>query len=71
MRGITDATTALVSSAVSVLLVVTITLLVMRRYLPILGQPLWRLYQRALRWCLVTPVRVVRALIRAATAHHR
>jgi hypothetical protein len=71
MQGIADAMAALFSSAVSLLIVVTITLLVMRRYMPFLGQPLWRLYQRALQWCIVMPVRVIRALIRAATAHHR
>lgn len=71
MRGLGDALAGLLSSVVSTLVVVTVMLLVLRRYLPFLGRPLWRSYQRGLRWCAVAPWRVLRALVRAATAHHR
>lgn len=71
MSSIADAAAGFLWSVASLLLIPAAVLFVMRRYMPFVGQPLWQLYQRMLVWCVVAPFRVVRALIRAATAHHK
>jgi hypothetical protein len=67
MQSVADAAAALAWSIAYVLLIPTAMLLVLRRFMPFLGNPLWQMYQRLLLWCLVTPFRLVRALVREAT----
>jgi hypothetical protein len=71
MQVIADAVAALAWGIVSVLFVPTVLLLVLRRFMPFLGNPLWQMYQRALLWCFVTPFRLVRVLAQEATRRRR
>lgn len=71
MQALGDSIAALVSSVLTLLIVTTLMLMVTRRFMPFIGQPLWQLYQRGLWWCVVAPFRLLRVLIRAATDHRR
>jgi hypothetical protein len=71
MNSIADTAAVLFWNVVWLLFIPAAVLFVLRRYLPFVGQPLWQLYQRLLVWCVVAPFRMIRALIRAATAHHK
>ncbi|MBL7262093.1 hypothetical protein [Paractinoplanes lichenicola] len=66
MQALGDALTSLILSVVSALLVPTVLLLILRRLMPVLGDPLWRAYCRLLTWLVVQPVRLIRLLIREA-----
>jgi hypothetical protein len=71
MDSIADAAAALFWNLVLLLLIPTAVLFILRRYMPFVGQPLWQMYQRLLFWCVAAPFRLIRALVRAATAHHK
>jgi hypothetical protein len=71
MNSIADTAAALFWNVVWLLLIPAAVLILLRRYLPSIGQPLWRMYQRLVLWCVVAPFRMIRALVRAATKHHK
>jgi hypothetical protein len=71
VQSLSDGAAGLVFSVFSVLLMPTIVLLVLKRYVPILGNPLWRMYTRLLSWLVVAPVRLVRVLFREAIGRRR
>jgi hypothetical protein len=71
LQAITNAASSLVWSVVSVLAVPTILLLLFRKFVPVLGDAVWRGYCRLLVWLVVTPVRLVRLLVREATGRRR
>lgn len=54
-------------SLVSVLAPPTILLLVLRQFLPALGDPLWRGWCQLLAWLVIGPIRLIRLLFREAT----
>jgi len=66
LQSIVDGMTGLVCSIASVLLLPTIALLLFRRFVPVLGDTVWRGYCQLLTWCVVAPVRLVRLLCREA-----
>ena len=67
-QSIADSVTGLLCSVASVLLVPTIVLLLFRRFVPVLGDAVWRGYCQLLIWCVVAPVRLVRFLYRQAVS---
>jgi hypothetical protein len=71
VQSILDAMSGLVWSAVSMLVVPTILLLLFKKFVPVLGDALWRGYCRLLVWLVVAPVRLIRLLIREATGRRR
>jgi hypothetical protein len=56
-------------TVVSVLGPPTVVLLLLRRFVPALGNPLWRVWCRLLTWLIVGPIRLVRLLVREAIGH--
>ena len=64
LQSIVDGVTGLVCAVASTLLVPTILLLLMRRFVPVVGESLWRGYCQLLTWLVVAPVRLVRVLYR-------
>jgi hypothetical protein len=69
--SIANAAAALFWNVVYLLIIPTAALFVLRRYMPFVGQPLWQMYQRLLIWCVAAPFRAIRALVQAATTHHK
>lgn len=65
-QSFADAIGNLVTSVFLLLAGPTIILLLLRRYLPMLGDPLWRAYCQLLTLLVVAPIRLVRLLIREA-----
>jgi hypothetical protein len=66
LQFITDAISTLALSVASVLAGPTIMLLLLKHFVPTIGNPLWQWYCQALVWCVAAPVRLVRVLIREA-----
>jgi len=72
LQSIADAAWGLVFSVASVLVGPTIALLLLKRFVPAIGNPLWRAYRQLLVWLLVAPVKLIRLLVREATGRrHR
>jgi hypothetical protein len=53
----------LVVSIVMFLAGPTIIMLLLKRFLPVLGDELWRLYSQALVWLIRAPFRLIRILV--------
>jgi hypothetical protein len=66
LHYITDFLSAVLWAAVSVFGPPTVMLLVLRHFMPALGNPLWRGWCRLLTWLVVAPIRLTRLLIREA-----
>jgi len=66
LQSISDAVGGVVLSVVSVLLGPTIVLLLVKRFMPIVGNPLWRGYCQLLAWLIIGPIRLIRLLGREA-----
>ena len=62
MRPIADAASSLAFQVVTLLFAPTLIMLLVRRFVPVVGQDLWRLYWRALRWLLIAPFRLIRLM---------
>jgi hypothetical protein len=71
MQSIANAVSALLVTVFSVLIGPTVVLLLLRRFLPPLGNPLWRGYCRLFAWAVVAPVRLLRLLVREASGRGR
>ena len=71
MQSIADAVSNLVVSVLILLIGPTVLMLLIRRFVPYLGDRLWRLYCDALMWLLRAPFLVVRLLVREITANRR
>ena len=63
--------TEAVSGLAVVLLLPAIALLVLKRTVPVVGDPLWRRYRRLLGWLVVLPVRLVRRLAGGTVGRRR
>lgn len=61
-----DVIAALVWSAASVLIAPTVLLLLLKKFAPAAGDPLWRGYCQLLAWLVIAPIRLVRLLVREA-----
>jgi hypothetical protein len=71
MQSLSNAAAALVWAIVWALVGPTIILLLLRRYVPMLGNPLWHAYRRLLGWAAVAPFRLLRALTKEALNRRR
>jgi hypothetical protein len=71
MQSLSHAAAALFWTVVWALAGPTIVLLVLRRYVPLLGNPLWQAYRRLLGWAAAAPFRLLRALTREALNRRR
>jgi hypothetical protein len=68
LQSIVDSVTGLICSVVSFLAVPTIVLLLFRRFVPVLGDAVWRGYCQLLIWLVVAPIRLTRLLFREITS---
>jgi hypothetical protein len=66
VQSIADAVGNLVWSVTWMLAGPTIVLLLLKRFVPVVGDPRWRAYCRLLGWLVVAPVRLIRLLVREA-----
>lgn len=66
MHYITDFLGAVFWTVVSVIGPPTVMLLLLRHFMPSLGNPLWRGWCQLLTWLVVGPIRLVRLLVREA-----
>jgi hypothetical protein len=66
VQSIIDAFFGLVLSIAWVLLGPTIVLLLLKKFVPIVGDQLWHGYCQLLAWLVVAPIRLVRLLVREA-----
>lgn len=66
MQSIADYLSSMVCSIVSVFVAPTILLLLLRMFMPSIGEPIWRAYGQLLAWLIVAPIRLVRLLAREA-----
>ncbi len=66
IQSIVDSVTGLLCSVASVLVVPTIIVLLLRRFVPVLGDAVWRGYCRLLMWLVMAPVRLAQFLYREA-----
>lgn len=70
MQSITDAVNGLVWSIASVLIGPTILLLLLKRFVPVIGDQLWHAYSQLLAklmvGLIVAPIRLIRLLFREA-----
>lgn len=71
MQDIADALTALVVNLLVLIAGPTVLMLLVRRFVPYLGERLWRCYCDALIWCFRLPFRVVRFLVNELTNRRR
>ncbi|GIF03923.1 hypothetical protein [Actinoplanes siamensis] len=71
MDTVAGAAGNLLTSVVLVLLGPTVFMLLVRRFVPYLGEHLWRAYCDVLIWLLRAPFRVVRVLIREVRGARR
>jgi hypothetical protein len=71
VQSLAHAVDALVWAVLTILISPTILLLLARRYVPMLGNPLWRGYCRLLRWVAVAPFRLLRLVSREALNRRR
>lgn len=58
-------------SLLLLLAVTTVGVLLVRRYAPFIGEPLWRAYRRTLIWLVRAPFRLVRLLVREISGARR
>jgi len=63
MQSITNAVSNFVISVVLLLAGPTVVMLLVRRFVPVLGEDLWRYYCRFLLWIFRAPFRLVRMLV--------
>ena len=63
MQPFADAASNLAVQILTLLIAPTLIMLLVRRFVPIVGQDLWRLYHRLLRWLLLAPFRLLRLLV--------
>ena len=68
IQSIVDSVTGLLCSVASVLVAPTIILLLLRRFLPVLGDAVWRGYCQLLIWLVMAPVRLAQFLYRQAVS---
>jgi hypothetical protein len=61
----------LVAGVLSLLAVSTVLMLLVRRFVPYLGEQLWRTYCDVLMWLLRAPFRLIRLLFREIAAAWR
>lgn len=66
VQPLVDAINHLIVGVVSLLIGPTIVLLLLKVFLPALGNPLWRGYCQLLTWLVVGPIRLIRLLVREA-----
>ena len=71
MQSITDGVTNLAVSVVVMLVWPTVLMLLVRRFVPVLGESLWRSYCQLLRWLLRAPFRLIRLLVNEIVAARR
>lgn len=71
MQDITAGFSNLVVSVLLLLAGPTVLMLLVRRFVPYLGEQLWRIYCDVLMWCLRAPFRLARFLVREITARNR
>jgi hypothetical protein len=71
MESITAALSNLVVNVLFLLAGPTVLMLLVRRFVPYLGERLWRVYCDTLMWLLRAPFRLVRLLINEITARRR
>ena len=71
MQSITAAISNLVVSVLFLLAGPTVLMLLVRRFVPYLGEQLWRSYCNALLWLLRAPFRLVRVLVKEIAAARR
>ena len=71
LQAVVDGATRLLCSIASVLFVPTVLMLLVRRFVPVLGEAIWRGYCQVLVWLVVGPVRLVQFLFREAVRHRR
>ncbi len=65
-QSIGGALTTLALTVGSVLLPPTFLLLLLKMFVPAIGTPLWRAWGQLITWLIVTPIRLVRLLVREA-----
>ena len=71
LQSLSEAFSTVLFSIASVLLGPTIVLLLLKKFVPIVGNPLWQGYCRLLVWLVVTPVRLIRLLVLEALGRRR
>ncbi|MGA5300092.1 hypothetical protein ACPCHT_09210 [Nucisporomicrobium flavum] len=71
MQEVTAALSNLIVSALLLLAGPTVLMLLVRRFVPYLGEQLWRIYCDVLMWSIRAPFRLVRFLINEVTARNR
>jgi hypothetical protein len=71
MQSLSHAAGALLWAIVSVLVGPTIILFLLRHYVPMVGNPLWRQYCRLLGWAVAAPFQLLRVLTREALSRRR
>ncbi|MFP5372122.1 MAG: hypothetical protein ACLGI3_15445 [Actinomycetes bacterium] len=71
MESLTAALSNLVVSALLLLAGPTVIMLLVRRFVPYLGEQLWRAYCDVLMWLLRAPFRLLRTLVREIAAARR
>ncbi|MEV6634686.1 hypothetical protein AB0M54_28460 [Actinoplanes sp. NPDC051470] len=67
MRPVIDAATGLVAQAITLIAVSTVMMLLVKRFVPVLGAELWRWYWTALTWLIRAPFRLIRVLLKNIT----
>jgi hypothetical protein len=63
MPSIANAVTNLAVGILFLLAGTTVIMLFVRRYVPVVGESLWRYYRRVLLWIFRAPFRLVRRLV--------
>jgi hypothetical protein len=71
MQSITTAISNLVVSVLLLLAGPTVLMLLVRRFVPYLGEQLWRSYCNVLMWLLRAPFRLIRLLVNEIGAARR
>lgn len=71
MQSVSNAAGAFLWAIVSMLVGPTVILLLLRHYVPMVGNPLWRHYCRLLGWAVAAPFRLLRMLTREALTRRR
>jgi hypothetical protein len=71
MQSITEALSNIVVSVLFLLAGPTVFMLLVRRFVPYLGEQLWRSYCNVLMWLFRAPFWLVRALVREIAAARR
>ena len=66
LQSFVDTVSGMVFSVVSVFIAPTILLLLLRHFLPLIGEPLWRLYCQFVVLIFTAPVKIMKALYREA-----